>query len=216
MLNLIRYIYHLATMANARSSGARVGKNVRLSATVKIKVSGGSSITISDEAIISPNCQIDAHGGSNIYIGPHVHLGDGVRVHAHHGANIIIEEGCSFNYGVAVFALESIKIGKHSILGPHVYVSDHNHQFSRDDLIKNQGFDTHPVIIGSDVWLGIGVSVLKGACIGEGSVIAAGGLVNKTVPDYEVWAGIPAKKTGDRKYKEADANTSQPSPLSRS
>ena len=42
-------------------------------------------------------------------------------------------------------------------------------------------------------------AVLPGVTIGEGAVIGAGSVVNRSVPAYEMWAGAPARKIGVRK-----------------
>jgi acetyltransferase-like isoleucine patch superfamily enzyme len=55
------------------------------------------------------------------------------------------------------------------------------------------------IIIGENVWLGCNVAVLKGANIGDGAVVAAGAVVTKSIPPYEIWGGVPAKKIGERK-----------------
>ena len=48
--------------------------------------------------------------------------------------------------------------------------------------------------IGDDVWIGADVKILDGVSIGKGAVIGAGSTVTKSIPDYEVYAGSPAKK----------------------
>lgn len=48
-------------------------------------------------------------------------------------------------------------------------------------------------IIGSDVWIGNNVLIKQGVKIGNGSVIGMGSVVTKDVPDYSIYAGIPAK-----------------------
>ena len=47
--------------------------------------------------------------------------------------------------------------------------------------------------IGSDCWIGVGSTILKGVNIGDGSVIAAGSIVTKSIPSFEIWGGNPAK-----------------------
>lgn len=50
-----------------------------------------------------------------------------------------------------------------------------------------------PVVIGNDVWIGEGVSILPGIKIGDGAIIAAGATVTKDVEPYSVVGGVPAK-----------------------
>lgn len=56
--------------------------------------------------------------------------------------------------------------------------------------------------IGSDVWIGMNVSLLNGVKIGHGSVVATGSVVTKDVEPYTIVAGIPAKQIGIRFDKE--------------
>jgi virginiamycin A acetyltransferase len=50
-----------------------------------------------------------------------------------------------------------------------------------------------PVVIGNDVWIGANVSVVDGVRIGHGAIIGAGAVVVSDVPDYSVFAGVPAR-----------------------
>ena len=50
-----------------------------------------------------------------------------------------------------------------------------------------------PVKIGSDCWLGHGVSIIGGVTIGDGAVVLAGAVVTKNVPPFAIVGGIPAK-----------------------
>ncbi len=54
-------------------------------------------------------------------------------------------------------------------------------------------FTNGDVIIGNDVWIGHGATVMSGISIGDGAVIAANTLVNKDVPPYAIVGGTPAK-----------------------
>ena len=49
------------------------------------------------------------------------------------------------------------------------------------------------VIIGDDVWIGTRVIILPGVRVGTGSIIGAGAVVTKDVPDYAIVGGVPAK-----------------------
>lgn len=58
------------------------------------------------------------------------------------------------------------------------------------------------IIIGDDVWIGYGATILSGVHIGQGAVVAAGALVNRDVPAYAIVGGVPAKTIKYRFPKE--------------
>lgn len=55
-----------------------------------------------------------------------------------------------------------------------------------------------PVVVGNDVWIAAGVQVLRGVTVGDGAVLGGGAVLTKDVPPYEIWAGVPGKKIGQR------------------
>lgn len=59
-------------------------------------------------------------------------------------------------------------------------------------------FSKGDTIIGNDVWIGYGATILSGLTIGDGSIIAAGALVTKSVDPYTVVGGNPAKEIKKR------------------
>lgn len=68
------------------------------------------------------------------------------------------------------------------------------HDYNSPDY-KAKGGD---VLIEDYVWIASGVTVLPGVRIGKGAVVATGAIVTKDVPEYNIVAGIPAKKIGER------------------
>tara|TARA_B110000879_G_scaffold143115_1_gene186105 strand:- start:559 stop:1173 length:615 start_codon:yes stop_codon:yes gene_type:complete len=99
-------------------------------------------------------------------------------------------------------------IGKFSSIANNVKIGGANHPMSwvsmspvfysgRDSITKK--FATFQLpnhkrsIIGNDVWVGNSAIILSGINVGNGSVIAAGAVVTKDVPDYAIVAGIPAQ-----------------------
>ena len=66
--------------------------------------------------------------------------------------------------------------------------------------IENCNFpvEFRPIVIQDYAWIGAGAILLPGVEIGEGSVVAAGAVVTKSVQPYSVVAGIPARKIKDR------------------
>ena len=51
----------------------------------------------------------------------------------------------------------------------------------------------HPCAIGHDVWIGHGAIILPGRNVGNGAVVAAGSVVTRDVPAYQIVAGVPAR-----------------------
>jgi len=89
---------------------------------------------------------------------------------------------------------QPITIGNHALIGAYCYIISGTHSFAtRERPISDQEFIGKRIDIGADVWLGTHVVVLHGVTIGTGSVVAAGSLVNRDIPEYEVWGGMPAK-----------------------
>jgi acetyltransferase-like isoleucine patch superfamily enzyme len=106
-----------------------------------------------------------------------------------------VQIGCHtfMGRGVELDVSRHVSIGDHVLIGPGVFITDHNHNIAADQRIDEQGCSAARVIIGNDVWLGAHVIVLPGVTIGNGAVIGAGAVVTKDVPGYAVCVGVPAK-----------------------
>lgn len=67
------------------------------------------------------------------------------------------------------------------MFGENICIYDHDHNFKMLALVREQGFSCDTVKIGNNVWIGSGCIILKGAIIGDNSVIAAGSIVKGNV-----------------------------------
>lgn len=56
----------------------------------------------------------------------------------------------------------------------------------------------YPVVIGNDVWVGHGATLIGGITIGDGAIVLANATVTKDVPPYTIVGGVPAKSLGQR------------------
>ena len=76
--------------------------------------------------------------------------------------------------------------------------------FQEGKNVLNKNFENFPdivnpdTIIDNDVWIGMGCYIKAGVTIHTGAVVGMGSVVTKDVPPYEIWAGNPAKKIGER------------------
>lgn len=118
--------------------------------------------------------------------------------------NIYIGKGSSINGGqIRAGKKAKITIGENCIISYNVHIRADSHNY-RDitNNIKEQGNFEKDIIIGNDVWIGYGVQIMPGIKIGNGAVIAAGAIVTHDVNEYDVVAGVPAKKIRSRKDEE--------------
>ena len=123
----------------------------------------------------------------------------------------------TIHVGANFFNPSNIKIGHDTIIGDHCFLDGRakliigNHVgIASQVLIYNDEHNVHsdnyensfgPVEIGDYVFIGPRAIILPDIKIGKGAVVAAGAVVTKDIPDFEIWGGIPAKKIGDRENK---------------
>jgi acetyltransferase-like isoleucine patch superfamily enzyme len=131
-------------------------------------------------------------GDTKIYCGDNVWFGRNSFVGGNKG-RINIGNNVHLAYGVIVISYNSINIGDDVLIGEYTSIRDHDHNFKKGKLIREQELKTASVVIESNVWIGKGCTILKGVTIKTGSVIGANSLVNMDIPEYSVAAGTPAK-----------------------
>ncbi len=109
---------------------------------------------------------------------------------------LVIGEGTYINRFTMIDVSESLTIGRDCMIGPHCYLTDHDHGFDPGRPRDRQPLLSAPVAIGNNVWIGAGVAVLKGVTIGDGAVIGAGAVVTHDVAAATIATGIPARSRG--------------------
>ena len=144
-------------------------------------------------------CYIDACSiegmtfGNNVSIGKYTmiectgsfkQIGKGLIV----GDNVGL--GTRGNFGCA----GGVVIGSNTIIGSYVSFHSENHNYvDKNELIRHQGVSHKGIKIGENCWIGAKATILDGAQVGDGSIIAAGAVVRGIFEKNSVIGGVPAK-----------------------
>ena len=132
-----------------------------------------------------------------------IELGEGVMLEQDVALITLETRGArpSISLGAAVFinrftvldAAERIEIGDSTLIGPHCFLTDHDHGTEPGTLVSEQEPVVAPLLIGSNVWIGAGALILKGVTIGDNAVIGAGAVVTRDVAPGARVVGVPAR-----------------------
>lgn len=130
-----------------------------------------SRLTIEGDFEIGPNVHISLAGNSKLYLG---------------GKNASTASGITCNSRIMVE--DSVSIGSDCIIAWDVFISDSDWHAIKGSV------STSPVLIGNNVWISHGASILKGSKIPSGCIVGAKSLVSKGFDvENSLIAGMPAK-----------------------
>lgn len=127
--------------------------------------------------------------GTNVNIGKRAEIGYGLSI------------GSNSGIGRDSIIQGDVTIGDGVMMGPECIIYTKNHEFSdvTVPMFRQGTSEVRPVIISDDVWIGARVTILPGVNIGTGSIIGAGSVVTKDVPEYAIVGGNPARVIKYRK-----------------
>ncbi|UPW18270.1 hypothetical protein M0C34_18920 [Agarivorans sp. TSD2052] len=136
----------------------------------KILITRRFGVNITSNVMVKSNISKDIKVGKYCYIGQYASVCSGVR------------------------------IGDYSIIAPYFSVvgSDHNFDVVGTPIVFSGRPSLRKTIIGKDVWIGQGVTVMAGCSIGDAAIVATRSVVTKDVPPGAIYGGVPAKKIKDR------------------
>lgn len=106
--------------------------------------------------------------------------------------NIEIGDNVAIAAFTHIWGEGGVTIGNDVLVASHTAITSITHNpnsniFSSENIFK-------PVKIGNNVWIGTHTVIFPGVTIGNNCIIGAGSIVNKNVPDGEVYAGVPARE----------------------
>jgi acetyltransferase-like isoleucine patch superfamily enzyme len=112
--------------------------------------------------------------------------------HCDHGLKLVVGTDVFINHGCTINDLGGIEIGDDAMIGPNVSLLSTGHPTPVAD--RRTGITVAPIVIGTNVWIGAGATVLGGVTVGDGAVVAAGAVVSRDVPTATLVAGVPARE----------------------
>jgi maltose O-acetyltransferase len=122
-------------------------------------------------------------GGDSVWMQP--------PFYCDYGTNILLGERVFFNFNCVVLDVALVRIGDFTFFGPAVQIYTATHPMNAG-LRRKQEF-AKPIAIGPDVWVGGAAVICPGVTIGARSVIGAGSVVTRDVPESVFAAGNPCR-----------------------
>ena len=111
-----------------------------------------------------------------------------------YGSNIHLGTRVFFNFNCTVLDVCEVRIGDHTLFGPGVQILTPLHP--RDVALRREQEYGKPIEIGADVWVGGDALILAGVRIGSRSIIGAGSVVTRDIPDDVLAVGNPCRVVG--------------------
>lgn len=184
----LRRIFYPSLLGSV-GKGVVFGRGITLRHPHKIRI--GDNTTIDDHAVLDAK----GEGNQGILIGRNVYVGRNTILSCKEGS-IILDDYCNLSANCSLLSETEIHLGKYCFLAGNCYlVAGGNHSF--DDvttpIMFQPSYSKGGICIEEDVWLAAGSIVLDGISIGKGSVVGAGSVVTRSLPELSVAVGAPAK-----------------------
>lgn len=179
---------------------ASVGKGVQFGRNLSLRCP--FFIELGDRVAIDDNCALDARGTrgpGGFSIGSETLVARDVVLVVKQGY-LRIGRNCSIGSQTTMSAVSGIEIGDDCIIAGQCYFGGGRYrtELGAGPMVR-QGLRTKgPVVLGDDVWVGAGATVLDGVRIGSGAIVGAGAVVTKDVPENAIVGGCPANVIGYR------------------
>jgi len=151
-----------------------------------------ADIRFKGSVYLGPGFSLYAPAGGRFVVGSGVEFRKGFRVEIAHGGNVEIGDRCVFSYYSVIQCSTSITIGDRAMFGQASMIVDGNHQLQDISTdIFAQPYDYRDIVIANDVTTLTKCTILNS--IGVKSVVAANAVVDKPIPPYSVFGGVPAR-----------------------
>lgn len=137
--------------------------------------------------------RVSVFGTGRVRCGEGLLLYPDLHFETQHDAIIELGNSVVISRGVHLVAFVGLRIGDGTMIGEYTSIRDANHDRLAGVPIRDSGNTGRPIVIGSEVWVGRGVTILGGVHIGDGSTVGANAVVTHDVPPGVTVAGVPAR-----------------------
>lgn len=127
-------------------------------------------------------------------------LGVFAPFYCEYGVNIHVGKECFFNYGCTFLDVSPITLGDGVWVGANVTLATPNHPLIAEERLNREYPDgrhdleySEPITIEDGCWICSSATICGGVTIGKNSVVAAGAVVTRDIPENSIAAGVPAK-----------------------
>jgi acetyltransferase-like isoleucine patch superfamily enzyme len=184
LTSLLSFIYR--TTSGLRRNLERIRDHARLSSSL--------TVPLDSSVVVLGPCEV--HGTGMIRFGLDVLLYPALYLETEDSGSIEIGDGVVISRGVHIVSREWIMIGDGTMIGEYSSIRDANHVRLPGLTIRDSGHIARPIVIGSEVWIGRGVTVLGGVTIGDRATVGANAVVTHDVPAGATVVGVPARPVG--------------------
>lgn len=161
----------------------KTGKNLEFYGLPILQIAAGSKVSIGDGSVLCSIAKFSALGVKHPVI---------IRTLSP-SAEITIGRNCGLS-GTVICAINSITIGDGVLFGADVCIFDTDfHPIYSEERYLQPCPIGLPIKIGDNVFIGNGAKIIKGVSIGRNSVVAAGSIVTKNIPENSIAAGNPCR-----------------------
>jgi len=161
------------------------------------------TITLGQGCFVAPEAHLFGEPGRGIRIGDGCSIAADVFMHGPItlGRNVSINARANLDGGA-----EGIVIGDDTRIAANVSIYAFNHGIAQDRLVREQPIHSRGIRIGRDVWIGANAGITDGVTLGDHVVVAMGAVVMRSVPDWAIVAGSPARvmATRDRRSRSRE------------
>jgi acetyltransferase-like isoleucine patch superfamily enzyme len=176
---------HFIFFTNLLCRNTRVGKNFVANGFISVRLSKESNLVIAHDVKFN-----------NRIFDNYVGLNKRSTIAVVNKAKLTIGHNTGFS-NVSIYCSDEINIGSYCNFGGNCFIWDTDfHEIDYLERRKNlnsSSIKTSPINIGDDVFIGANCIILKGVRIGSRSIIGAGSVVSRSIPQDEIWAGNPIR-----------------------